>query len=146
MNIIREAIKGQGMHAPEGIVTIEFDNNHTWKMIRIGKITPEGQFSEKWTSHKAIRPIAFPTIGNQNWSGLLERLYTGWNNNGQQNKTIYLLLRRFTFSCQYHAGCYRCSLDRRLSIFKKKICGRSFFADKLELGHNHFKHHATDTL
>lgn len=76
---IRNMVKGQGRNAPEGIVYIEPDNNHTWKMVRIGKITPEGQFHEVWNSIKSIRPVSFPTE-RQNWSGLLERLYTGWNN------------------------------------------------------------------
>ncbi|MFA6066505.1 MAG: urea ABC transporter substrate-binding protein [Candidatus Babeliaceae bacterium] len=77
---IKNAIKKQGQDAPEGIVYIDPNNNHTWKTVRIGKITQQGQFDIVWSSHKAIRPIPFPSFrGRINWEGFLEKLYEGWN-------------------------------------------------------------------
>lgn len=76
---IKKFIKGEGRNAPEGIVYIDEHNNHTWKMVRIGKIMSDGQFQVVWDSEIAIRPIAYPA-SEKNWTGFLERLYQGWNN------------------------------------------------------------------
>lgn len=80
VEIIGTMIKQQGMDAPEGIVYIDQDNNHTWKMVRVGKINKDRQFDEIWNSKKSIRPIPFPVHGTQNWSELVQLLYKGWNN------------------------------------------------------------------
>lgn len=79
-SIIKNAIKGEGTDAPEGIVFIDPDNNHTWKTVRIGKILKNNQIEQVWSSEKAIRPIPFPLFDNYNWEGLLIRLYRNWNN------------------------------------------------------------------
>ena len=78
-SIIKEAVKKEGRDAPEGIVYIDPDNNHTWKSVRIGKVTQGEQFSQVWSS-EAIHPMPFPILSeNRNWEGFLERLYEGWN-------------------------------------------------------------------
>lgn len=79
-SIIKQIIKGQGMQAPEGIVYIDYDNNHTWKTVRIGKIEKNKQISRIWSSEKAICPIPYPLFSDYNWEGLLTRLYKNWNN------------------------------------------------------------------
>ena len=77
---IKMRIKKQGYNAPEGIVYIDPNNNHTWKNVRIGKITENGQFTIVWSSQKAIRPVPFPIFyGRKNWDLFLEKLYEGWN-------------------------------------------------------------------
>jgi urea transport system substrate-binding protein len=80
VRLVKEKLKVQGMDAPEGVVYIDANNNHTWKIVRIGKILENGQFKQVWSSIKAICPIPFPFEGKQDWSWLLDRLYKGWGN------------------------------------------------------------------
>ena len=82
VNDIRKAIKNQSLNAPEGTVYIDADNQHTWKIVRIGKIKPDGQFDIVWSSDKPIRPVPYPIYRSQeDWEKFLDDLYKGWNGN-----------------------------------------------------------------
>jgi len=35
---VRKAIRGLTFNAPEGLVTIDPTNNHTWKIVQVGKV------------------------------------------------------------------------------------------------------------
>ncbi len=79
---IRESIKGESFNAPGGVVYIDKDNQHTWKSVRIGKITADGQFEITWNSEKPIRPIPYPiTRSKAEWDNFLNSLYLNWNKN-----------------------------------------------------------------
>jgi len=80
LSAVRRLVKIQGMNAPEGIVTIDANNNHTWKLARVGQITPAGQFKVVWSSGNAVCPIPFPFQDKQDWAAFLDRLYKGWGN------------------------------------------------------------------
>lgn len=56
---VRDAAKGIEFAAPEGNVKIEGENQHTWKIARIGEIQPDGQFKELWNSGEPIKPDPF---------------------------------------------------------------------------------------
>ncbi len=76
---IRRGIKDQSMNAPEGIVYIDGDTQHTWKSVRIGKIRGDGQFEIVWNSEKPVRPVPYPLFRSRaNWDLLLMNLYSGW--------------------------------------------------------------------
>ena len=47
---VRAGIRGQTLRAPQGIVSIDPTNLHTWKAARIGRIRADGQFDVVWTS------------------------------------------------------------------------------------------------
>ncbi len=82
VNTIREYIKDQSFKAPEGIVYLDSDNQHTWKTVRVGKIKADGQFKIVWNSEKPIRPIPYPISRSKaEWEIFLKALYQGWNNN-----------------------------------------------------------------
>lgn len=82
VNAIRENIKGQSFQAPQGIVYIDSENQHTWKTVRVGKITAEGQFEIVWSSDKPIRPQPYPLSRSQSeWENFVTSLYQSWNNN-----------------------------------------------------------------
>lgn len=54
---VREAAKsGVEFKAPEGLVKIEADNQHTWKTVRIGEVQADGQFKELWSSGSPVKP------------------------------------------------------------------------------------------
>lgn len=79
---VRMAIKSQSYNAPEGTITIDPDNLHTWKYVRIGKIRSDGQFDVVWSSDKPIQPIPYPASrSKEEWNNFLEKLHKGWNGN-----------------------------------------------------------------
>ncbi|GAX34955.1 urea ABC transporter substrate-binding protein [Nodularia sp. NIES-3585] len=82
VNAIREHIKDQSFLAPEGIVYIDPDNQHTWKTVRVGKIQADGQFEIVWNSDKPIRPRPYPLSRTKTeWETFVKSLYQSWNNN-----------------------------------------------------------------
>ncbi|BAL98354.1 putative ABC transporter substrate binding protein [Caldilinea aerophila DSM 14535 = NBRC 104270] len=57
--------------APEGLVKVDPENQHTWKIVRIGKINESGLIDEVWSSGEAVRPDPF--LKNIEWAaGLTE--------------------------------------------------------------------------
>lgn len=56
---VREAARELEFTAPEGLVRIDKENQHTWKTVRIGQVTEEGQFKELWSSGEPVRPDPF---------------------------------------------------------------------------------------
>jgi urea transport system substrate-binding protein len=56
VDAIRAAAAGQTFTAPQGTISLDLKNRHTWKMIRIGKIREDGQFEIVHASERAIAP------------------------------------------------------------------------------------------
>lgn len=76
---IRKAFKRQSFDAPGGMVYVEPENQHTWKIVRIGKIRDDGQFDIVWTSEKPVRPVPYPVYRSRDeWGAFLDGLYRGW--------------------------------------------------------------------
>ncbi len=59
---VREALKGMSYPAPEGPVTIDGTNNHTYKIVQIGKVRPDGQFDVVWKTDAPVKPEPFPDL------------------------------------------------------------------------------------
>jgi urea transport system substrate-binding protein len=78
---IREAMRGQSLDAPEGVVSIDPETQHTWRSFFIGKIRADGQLNIVWTSQKPIRPVPYPISRSKTeWDSFLTGLYTQWGN------------------------------------------------------------------
>jgi urea transport system substrate-binding protein len=60
---VREALKGVSYLAPEGRVTIEPSNNHTHKIVQIGRALPSGQFEIVWKTSGPVAPDPYPAYG-----------------------------------------------------------------------------------
>lgn len=76
---VRDAMKRQSMNAPEGVVSIDPDNGHTWKVVRIGRIREDGLFDVVWSSNTPIRPMPFPTLRSRaSWEQFLDDMQRGW--------------------------------------------------------------------
>jgi urea transport system substrate-binding protein len=79
---VRDALKDLAYYAPEGIVHIDPETQHTWRFIRIGKIRFNGQFNTLWVSYRAIRPLPYPTMfaPRETWDQFVNSLYKQWGN------------------------------------------------------------------
>lgn len=76
---VRQALRGLHFAAPEGPVHIDAENQHLWKIVRIGRITPRGQFDIVYRSEKAVRPIPYPASRPPaEWDRLLDELHQRW--------------------------------------------------------------------
>lgn len=78
---VRDNVKRQSLEAPDGIVYIDPENQHTWKAVRIGRVRADHQFDIVWDSETPIRPVPFPIYRTrEQWGAFLDDLYTGWGN------------------------------------------------------------------
>lgn len=83
---IRQAIKEQSLDAPEGRVRIDPQTLHTWKTVRIGRISEQGQFEIIYDSDTSIQPIPYPASRSPSaWGEFLQDMHLrwgGWSNPG----------------------------------------------------------------
>lgn len=63
---VKEAAKGLEFKAPEGLVKIEGENQHLWKPVRIGEVTPDGLIKEIWSTGETIKPD--PYLKGYDWA------------------------------------------------------------------------------
>jgi len=74
-------IKKQSFKAPEGLVYVDPENQHTWKSVRVGQIQEDGQFTVVWDSLKAVRPIPFPSYRSKDaWNRFLNDIFISYGN------------------------------------------------------------------
>ncbi len=81
-----KVIRRQSLNAPEGIVSVDEETQHTWRPVHIGKIRADGQFDVVWSSEKPVRPIPYPSSrSHAEWDAFLDGLqrdWGGWANPG----------------------------------------------------------------
>ena len=79
LSAVRSTLGLQSFAAPEGIVSIENYNQHTWKTVRVGRIREDGQFDIVWTSGRPVRPVPYPVYrSRKEWDEFLEELKNEW--------------------------------------------------------------------
>jgi urea transport system substrate-binding protein len=79
---VRQAMLGQSMDAPEGVVSIDPATRHTWRSFLIGQVKPNGHIEIVWTTPRPIRPVPYPLSRSQSqWDGFLADLFKRWNGN-----------------------------------------------------------------
>jgi urea transport system substrate-binding protein len=69
---VKEAAKGLQFAAPEGMVTLNPDNQHTAKTVRIGEVRADGQINEIWNSGQPVIPD--PYLDGYEWAAGLRDL------------------------------------------------------------------------
>jgi urea transport system substrate-binding protein len=83
---VLKAIRRQSLNAPEGIVSVDDETQHTWRPVYVGRIRSDGQFDVVWRSGNPVRPIPFPrSRTQQEWKSFLDdlnRAWGGWANSG----------------------------------------------------------------
>jgi len=76
---VRSAMRHQSLAAPEGVIAIDPETQHTWRPVFIGRIRADGQFDVVWSSRTAVRPVPFPLSRSRSeWEELVTGLYQGW--------------------------------------------------------------------
>ena len=76
---VRSALRHQSLAAPEGIIAIDPETQHTWRPVFIGRIRADGQFDVVWSSRTAVRPVPFPLSRSRaEWEEFVNGLYQGW--------------------------------------------------------------------
>jgi urea transport system substrate-binding protein len=76
---VLKAIRRQSLNAPEGIVSVDDETQHTWRPVYVGRIRSDGQFDVVWSSGKPVRPIPYPRSRSQlEWESFLNNLYRTW--------------------------------------------------------------------
>lgn len=79
VDVVRNAMPGRMVDAPEGLVYIDPKTRHTWKNVRVGRIRADGQFDVVWSTQKPVRPIPYPIyLPQRAWEGFLDGLKAGW--------------------------------------------------------------------
>ncbi len=66
IDAVKEAAAGLEFAAPGGIVTIDGDNQHIYKTVRIGEVQADGLFLELWNSGEAVKPD--PYLETYDWA------------------------------------------------------------------------------
>jgi urea transport system substrate-binding protein len=76
---VRAALRHQSLDAPEGIIAVDPETQHTWRPVFIGQIRADGQVDVVWSSRTAVRPMPFPISRSRSeWEGFVADLYRGW--------------------------------------------------------------------
>lgn len=63
---VRAAAKGIEFNAPEGKVTIDGENQHLYKTVRIGEIQADGLIKEIWKTDSPVKPDPF--LATYDWA------------------------------------------------------------------------------
>lgn len=67
--LLRQTIK-----SPSGIAAVDAETGHLWKMMRVGKVRPDGQFEQVFASSAPLRPSPWPGYRSRDaWRVLLDR-------------------------------------------------------------------------
>jgi urea transport system substrate-binding protein len=76
---VRASLRHQSLDAPEGVIAIDPDTQHTWRPVFIGRIRSDGQADIVWSSRTAVRPMPFPLSRSRtDWEEFVEDLYRRW--------------------------------------------------------------------
>jgi urea transport system substrate-binding protein len=75
----RDALLGQTLNAPGGVVYIDPITQHTWRTVLIGQVRKDGNFDLIWDSGRPVRPVPYPSfLARAQWQDFLNQLYEGW--------------------------------------------------------------------
>ena len=69
---VREAAGGIEFEAPEGTITIDGDNQHIYKPVRIGMVNEDGLIDEVWSTAEPVKPD--PYLAGYEWANGLSNI------------------------------------------------------------------------
>jgi len=80
VNEIRQAVIGLTLAAPEGVIGIDPETQHSFKHFRIAKIIEKNSIKIIHSSEEPIKPIPYPKYkSEEEWEVYLKGLYDGWD-------------------------------------------------------------------
>jgi len=84
---VRNALRQQSLDAPDGIIAVDPETQHTWRPSFIAKIRQDGQFNIVWSSGGPVRPVPYPiTRSRAVWTKFVEDLHSEWG--GWSNTSV----------------------------------------------------------
>ena len=63
---VKEAAAGISLDAPEGKITIDGENQHIYKPVRIGMVNADGLIDEVWSTPEPVKPD--PYLKGYEWA------------------------------------------------------------------------------
>lgn len=82
VDLVRSSLLEQSLNAPEGVISVDRDTQHTWRPFFVGRVRGDGQVEIVYTVAKPIRPSPYPfSRTRDDWETFLESLYDGWDGN-----------------------------------------------------------------
>lgn len=71
---VNSTLLRQSIKSPSGIAAVDAGTRHLWKMMRVAKVRPDGQFEQVFASSAPLRPTPWPGYrSRESWQALLER-------------------------------------------------------------------------
>lgn len=78
-DLVRKNISEESINAPSGVVSIDKETQHVWKIVLIGKVFTNKQFGIIWSSINTIEPIPYLLFKTkEEWEALLDSWYQQW--------------------------------------------------------------------
>lgn len=75
---INSTILHLSVSTPSGIAAVDMANRHIWKMVRVGRVLPDGQFEQVHASTAPMRPYPWPVFrSREEWRTLLSQFAQG---------------------------------------------------------------------
>jgi len=76
---VRNFLRHQSLDAPEGIIAVDPDTQHTWRPVFIGRVRLDRQFDIVWSSRTSVRPVPFPISRSRSaWTRFVDDLRRSW--------------------------------------------------------------------
>lgn len=84
LNTVQRNLLGMSIPSASGVVSIDKNNQHTWKRVYIGQANAQGQFDIQWTSQLPVKANPWPRFESQEtWQAIIEHWYQHWGNQWQ---------------------------------------------------------------
>lgn len=86
---VKHYLNNRIMNAPSGIVYSDNKMNDMWKMVFVGKLRSDGQFSIIWNSEKQIQPLNYPIfVQKKYWDEFILKLYQQWGGSWSNTRQL----------------------------------------------------------
>lgn len=72
------ALLRQSLAGPKGVTAVDAATRHVWRMVRVGRVLPDGQFEQAFASSAPLRPAPWPLYRDrEDWEALMADLPGG---------------------------------------------------------------------
>ena len=76
---VKQHLLNRIWNAPSGIVYSDNSMRDMWKMVFVGKLRSDGQFTIIWNSEKQVQPLNYPIFTEKKkWDEFILNLFQQW--------------------------------------------------------------------